>query len=836
MDQNDVSRVCESAAADAEPPTFQAAVDAAMRGDCAFLQGVPFEILSQQPADEVWVCSHGETRHGDSLLHRCCASKAPLPVIAHLIEVRGLSPQILGHDDQTLIRTAADHEHFEAFEYLVRAQQLPFDEDDAATWAWLAAAHGLLPALRFLVEEAGASPTSARYDHMSPFEAAVYGGHYEAVVYLGRNVVVTANLTPVETVVTVLNAAAGGHLDIVRFLCLDLGFSADAPHWANQTALMLAAQEGSLEMARCLLDCGAHVDDKAGSDISAVMLATFHGHLEMIKLLVARGANPFQTEVDGATLVYIAANEGFVEIVQYLVEELKLNPEAARESGIRPLYAACHRGHMDTVRYLVLVAGVDMNACCDGRVTSLYIASQENHPDVVRFLLDRSKVAIDRATNTEATPLFVACQNNALEVARLLIMYGADPNKANLSQATPLYIASQNGHIDCVKLLVEQAKADPAKPRFTGETPVYAASSLGHEAVVRYLGGLSAVDLHRPTKTGCTPFLAACERGHLSIARLIAEDSRFSGPGVTQFGNTALHFACQNGHQDVVAYLLQHLRLDPNCVNSESATPVYLAALRGHTRIVQLLYETANADLELAPHGRMTVVRIACYRGHLDMVRYLYEHTNTDWGKLSVLGDSALDDAISGMRVDVVMYLIDVVRVAPTKRTLDTAASKSADILRYLVDKGLVDWRLVCQTQIVSEMQLELLELRRHRFFPGDFLRVPRDIRSAVFAVLLAARGRPVHRRSDRLAAPISPARAALGVLPFDLLLRLFESIYVCYTHYVHPHPLTSRSRAIRCDCCFRSCASGYACAQQCDFQLCFACGKGLGPLVLTGP
>jgi len=61
------------------------------------------------------------------------------------------------------------------------------------------------------------------------------------------------------------------------------------PSGANAQALCVAAHDGSLAIARLLVDAGAHVNTRRGLPL---ILAVDAGHLSMVQLLLARGADP----------------------------------------------------------------------------------------------------------------------------------------------------------------------------------------------------------------------------------------------------------------------------------------------------------------------------------------------------------------------------------------------------------------------------------------------------------------------------------------------------------------------------------------------------------------
>ena len=73
------------------------------------------------------------------------------------------------------------------------------------------------------------------------------------------------------------------------------------------------------------------------------------------------------------------------------------------------------------------------------------------------------------------------------EKLRLLIIAGADVNKADKYGRTPLYRAAFSGHTECVKLLLAAPAIDVNKADKDGKTPLFCAIWEGHKEVVKLL-------------------------------------------------------------------------------------------------------------------------------------------------------------------------------------------------------------------------------------------------------------------------------------------------------------------------------------------------------------
>jgi ankyrin repeat protein len=96
----------------------------------------------------------------------------------------------------------------------------------------------------------------------------------------------------------IVYAAAGGRLDVVkRLLAQKIDVNARYPN--DLTLLMWAAgpdekvpDARAIEVVTCLLDAGAHVDDRDDRGRTALMIAAEGGRAEIANLLLGKGADP----------------------------------------------------------------------------------------------------------------------------------------------------------------------------------------------------------------------------------------------------------------------------------------------------------------------------------------------------------------------------------------------------------------------------------------------------------------------------------------------------------------------------------------------------------------
>jgi len=85
--------------------------------------------------------------------------------------------------------------------------------------------------------------------------------------------------------------------------------------WA---ALMYAARNGHVEIARLLIDKGAAIDIKDSDGLAALMWAASGGQIEIVRLLIYKGAAIDIQDNDGSTALTLASGRRQKEIVSLL--------------------------------------------------------------------------------------------------------------------------------------------------------------------------------------------------------------------------------------------------------------------------------------------------------------------------------------------------------------------------------------------------------------------------------------------------------------------------------------------------------------------------------------
>ncbi|KAJ1637899.1 ankyrin repeat-containing domain protein [Pavlovales sp. CCMP2436] len=157
--------------------------------------------------------------------------------------------------------------------------------------------------------------------------------------------------------------------------------------------LLLAAQEGDLDSVRGII---AQEGGRARALIDAAIteegwraldLACERGHGEVVAALLEQGASPQLVGPNGFTPLMWASRGGHLQIAQRLINDRRVDVNAAHASGATALAMACVQGHVDIVRALHESGAALDCATHRHKWTPLHLATLYGQVDVVRLLL-----------------------------------------------------------------------------------------------------------------------------------------------------------------------------------------------------------------------------------------------------------------------------------------------------------------------------------------------------------------------------------------------------------------------------------------------------------------
>lgn len=320
-------------------------------------------------------------------------------------------------------------------------------------------------------------------------ESAADKGKVDLVRFLISQGALRDTKSPGEN--ALIKAAARGHLDTVKLLCLEGNININARRESGETALVLAADsdynETTLQLAEFLLENGAN-PDPIGYQDGLLHRACVRGELDFAKLLLKHKADP---TIDGAGYcpLQYALKYDNPEIIDVLLSaEI---PDAANRTAWldSALLFAARIGKRGAVLQLL-----EHGASIDARLragsplgaTGLLLATLNDHVQTAQFLV-RRKARQDIPDETGRLPLPAAVAGGHHLLVRDLIRAGGDANMASgENQDTALMTAVAAKHEKVVEVLLKNG-ADAELANKFGEIALDIAEEKDYKDIVKLL-------------------------------------------------------------------------------------------------------------------------------------------------------------------------------------------------------------------------------------------------------------------------------------------------------------------------------------------------------------
>lgn len=478
----------------------------------------------------------------------------------------------------------------------------------------------------------------------------------------------------------------------------------------NNTSLILAAQAGSLNICRLLIDNGASMyargensqnflhnaavmghqyiineyiseiellNERDKDDKTTLMLAAENGYSAICeKLLKMAGDLKLLVDNKKRTLLHLGALSGNEEVVKLFKDAIGL--EEIDEDENTPLLTAAKKGK-HKICDMLLKAGAkanpDNNPC-----HALHLAINSYYPHVVKVLAEYPKLVNEVSLGT--TPLIRAIDLGHIDICENLLAKNADPSIENEENMNAMHRAALSGNGEVITALLKKNYQDLAgKPvKDTGLTPLMLLAQSkeesieGREALLKYGGELKVTD-----SKGFNALHHAAKHGRVCLIKRFLEIDPKLAASTTPKGLTPFMLAAQSGVEAVEA-----LKLKSNVMAKDENgwTAMHFAASRGKVDIIRKLAEI-NKELVSEPNEKgETPLMLAAQK---DLATYealealvKKEAMSTDMSKAK---ETIMHFAAYGGRIDVIGKLIksnpDLIdSMLPGKSPLMVAAAR----------------------------------------------------------------------------------------------------------------------------------------------------------------
>ena len=424
-----------------------------------------------------------------------------------------------------------------------------------------------------------------------------------------------------------------------------------------------AANDNTIEA-----DFDLNLQDENGLGLTPLHCACQNGHLEIARLLLDCGASGEVYDTHRNSPFSLAVEKKKEKITELLIERDQCWDDPDRGGRSLTFHLACFSGMSGVVRHL-LGTGYDVNAEVLDGWTPLHVAAQAGQTDTIEILLEAGG-SLDIVMETGETPLYFAAEKGFLAAIEILFRYRPNTNPAPLKSngRSPHHAAAAGGHLKVFKYL--ERKCKDVRADEDGYLPIHLAASGGHLAIVDHLSDES--NITAMTKDKRLPIHSAASNGHLEIVRRLLQLGREVGVDIDVKCRdlsatveespdgllTPLYLAVALGHPKTAEYLIKE-GADPNIRSFRKYTLLHEAVRGNSSEIFQLLLEHNLDPFEQNEFG-CTPLHLAAARGSSDIVDIYLAMRNIDacLNIVDVDGCSALVVAIEKKQVQIAHQLI----------------------------------------------------------------------------------------------------------------------------------------------------------------------------------
>jgi ankyrin repeat protein len=322
----------------------------------------------------------------------------------------------------------------------------------------------------------------------------------------------------------ICTAAWFGDLNRVRELCDQDPSLANRPSDAvtyyacSGTPLRNAAAGGHMEIVRLLLECGADPnlpEEGIAPRGHALHTAVVRGHLDIVKLLLAHGAYPnVEVESSADTLSAALASAGYSS-VQPNAEMVEL---LCSYGAARAVHLLAYSGDV-----LTGAAVFAANPALANNPEALANAAGEGREAFVRLML-RYQPDLPRRVNFPSWSVGAKTR----ELNELLFHHGMNANAADWLGATALHHLAGGGNVEKATWFLDHGADLHARDEDICSTPLGWAAKFGRTKMVEFLLSRGAKPNLPDDPPWATPLAWATRRGQPEIAERLSRHAGFN--------------------------------------------------------------------------------------------------------------------------------------------------------------------------------------------------------------------------------------------------------------------------------------------------------------------
>ena len=212
----------------------------------------------------------------------------------------------------------------------------------------------------------------------------------------------------------------------------------------------------SAPVSPCPEECPEHSSDqpslahRADGD-TALILAAWYGHVDITRVLIEAGSDVDATNCDGNCALNCSAYHGFLDVATQLIQASATVDVRDNVTGKTALIKAAYVGHADVAAELIR-AGADKNAVDNQGYSALAFSTSFNHIEVLEQLL-LAKADPNVQDEFGITPLIHSAARGYADAVEMLLKAGAKPGLMDMEGKNALDYAESAEFEDVVAML-----------------------------------------------------------------------------------------------------------------------------------------------------------------------------------------------------------------------------------------------------------------------------------------------------------------------------------------------------------------------------------------------
>lgn len=402
---------------------------------------------------------------------------------------------------------------------------------------------------------------SSNLERISSLLEAIQSGNLEEVKSLS-NLDEEANYSvEIDGKTPLLLAIQLGRQDIVRWLVeqknVDINYKREGD---EASCLFQAIQYNRREISRYLLERGADPNAPKSTGFTPLLLAAQQGHLEILRWCVEFGGDlNYQLPSDKVTALLLATQEGYLDIVKWCIENGARMTNKA--NGLTVLGAAALNNQKETFSYFFLDLGIQ-DFSQEDLIHVLCFAAYQNNPALIRFVLEIDLSTIDKHNHTGKTAFMIAFSQGQEAAENELLIQGANPfAKLEFSRSyvppfrylDPRILSNNRSYT-----LMEQDMRDFAKEINSGDrdpfrrSPIFTAARLGRVNWLNLLmeNSYCKAQIHYQDLVGWTPLHEAGHAGQVASVQALLKAG--ADPNAMNFNGQTPYDVCKIANEEFV--------------------------------------------------------------------------------------------------------------------------------------------------------------------------------------------------------------------------------------------------------------------------------------------